>query len=115
MSAGLKSARSTPLEGEAFFTSAITPAWPAPMLSRRLFSKPRMARRASLSASTSRRRLARSRDFLAAATSSALTARILFRISDMMSASGLFGESQLDTEPDEQAAGDAVKPQRHGR
>src|SRR6476620_10762100 len=114
MAAGWKSGRSTPFDGEAFFTSAITPARPASMLRRRLASKPRRLPRSSLSPSTSRRRLYRSRYFLAAATSSAFTARILFRISDMMEPSGLLRQRQLDAEPDEQAAGGAVQPQRHG-
>src|SRR5471030_169553 len=116
MSAGRKSARSTPFDGEAFFTSVITPAWPAAILPRRLASKPRRPARSSALLSTSARRLARLRCFFAAATSSALTARILFRMSDMIRLSlMLFGQRQTQAECQEQASRHAVQPQRHQR
>src|SRR5476649_677753 len=120
ISAGRKSARRTPFDGDAFFTSVMTPAWPAAILARMLASKPRRSARNSALASTSSRRLAKPRCFFAAATSSALTARILLRMSDMMApdkrvskSSGLLCEREPQAERQEQAAGDAVQPQRH--
>src|SRR5471032_2181287 len=111
-----------PFDGDAFFTSVMTPAWPAAILARMLASKPRRSARNSALASTSSRRLAKPRCFFAAATSSALTARILLRMSDMMApdkkvskSSVLFCEREPQAECQEQAAGDAVQPQRHAR
>jgi len=63
MSAGRKSARITPFDGDAFFTSAMMPDEPAAIFARRLASKPRRPARSSASPSTSARRLARSRCF----------------------------------------------------
>src|SRR5690606_8198842 len=65
-------------------TSAITAAWPSAILARMAASKPRNPAHASRSDSTSSRRLARLRYFLAAVISSALTARILLRMSDIV-------------------------------
>src|SRR5574343_1918754 len=79
MSAGMKSARITPLLGLAFLISAITAAWPWAILARSAPSKSRVSTRLS----ASWRMVARGRRFCAAATSSCLTATILFRISLM--------------------------------
>src|SRR3990167_6710055 len=79
MSAGMKSARITPLLGLAFLISAITAAWPLAILARNAPSKSRVSTRLS----ASWRRAARGRRFCAAATSSCLTATILFRMSLM--------------------------------
>src|SRR4051812_8536242 len=108
-----------PLDGEAFFTSAITPAWPAAILPRRLASKPRRLPRASRSVSTSLRRLCRLRYFLAAATSSAFTARILLSMSDMVCLlvllavrAPLSGAADLSCRADELLQ---LRPRRAGR
>src|SRR5574343_1168298 len=77
MSAGMKSSRSTPLDGLAFLTSAITAAWLAAILARKAPSKSRVSTRLSASA-----RMAAKDFFLRpAATSSRLTATILLRMS----------------------------------
>src|SRR5574343_685191 len=80
MSAGMKSARSTPLLGLAFLISAITAACPLAILARSAPSKSRVSTRLSASA----RITSNGRRFLAAATSSCLTATILFRMSLMV-------------------------------
>src|SRR3990167_6368592 len=79
MSAGSKSARSTPLLGLAFLISAITAAWPLAILARSAPSKSRVSTRLSASA----RMASKDRRFSAAATSSCLTATILLRMSDI--------------------------------
>ena len=67
MSAGMKSARSTPLLGLAFLISAITAAWPAAILARSAPSKSRVSTRLSASTRTASSELffLRRRDFLA--------------------------------------------------
>src|SRR5437868_2418734 len=85
MSSGTKCSRSTPLDGDAFLTSAITPALPAAIVVRSAPAKPRGASPGSVRRlSASARRLGRSRRLRAAFTSSALTARIFCRMSDML-------------------------------
>src|SRR3990167_3466439 len=79
MSAGMKSWRITPLLGLAFLISAITAAWPLAIFARSAPSKSRVSTRLS----ASWRMVARGRRFCAAATSSCLTATILFRMSLM--------------------------------
>src|SRR5512140_2676079 len=79
MSAGMKSARNSPLLGLAFLISAITALRPAAILRRSAPSKSRVRTRLSASA-----RIA-SNDvfFFAAAISSRLTATIWLRMSDI--------------------------------
>src|SRR6478609_7893631 len=91
MSAGMKSSRSTPLLGLAFFTSAITAGWPAAILARSAPSKSRVSTRLKASS-----RIASSDFFFfAAAISSCLTATILFRMSLMSARQRLRGLHQL--------------------
>ena len=84
----MKSARSTPLLGLAFLTSAITALWPAAILARSAPSKSRVSTRLYASA-----RIASSGIFFcAAAISSRLTATILSRMSDMASGRQRLGQ-----------------------
>src|SRR3990167_5656968 len=94
MSAGMKSARSTPLLGLAFLISAITALCPAAILRLSAPSKSRVSTRLSASA----RMAAKGTRFWAAATSSRLTATIWFRMSDM--SSGAQGSGQFDQLPE---------------
>src|SRR5690349_16676463 len=91
MSAGMKSSRSTPLLGLAFLTSAMTAGLPAAILARSAPSKSRVSTRLSASSRTA----SSDRLFLAAATSSCLTATILSRMSLMSARQRLRGVHQL--------------------
>jgi hypothetical protein len=77
MAGGSKSARSTPLLGEACLISAITAARPRPARAPSAAAKPRAAGMAS----ASRRNAGSGRARFAAASSSALAARIFFSTS----------------------------------
>src|SRR3989338_5083544 len=79
ISAGQKSARSTPLLGLAFLISAITAAWPAAILARIAPTKSRGAAACSASARTAASGLR----ICASFTSCAFTARIFLRMSDI--------------------------------
>src|SRR3954453_16086368 len=91
MSAGMKSARSTPLLGLAFFTSAMTAAWPAAIFARRAASKSRVSTRVKASSRTASSGFF----FLAAVTSSCLTATIWSRMSLISACQRLGGAHQL--------------------
>src|SRR5262245_19165041 len=91
MSAGTKSARSTPLLGLAFLTSAITALSPAVILRRIAPSKSRVSTRLSASA----RMASIGIFFCAAAISSRLTATIFSRMSAMSDGQGLGQMHQL--------------------
>src|SRR5215831_1114920 len=100
MSAGSKFARSSPLLGLAFLISATTAGRPAATLARKAPSKSLTSR----ASSARRRRAARSTTAFALATSSALAARIICRMS---------GTRQLLGELDERIELGARRPALH--